>query len=74
MFLNRNSIEKINELKAILEADDMALAQTNSRYNGSYLECIRVYQRSSDKGHISRAIEYANTLTAINDLIKKYER
>ena len=46
MFLNRESIELINALKARFPG---RVAQTNSRFNGSYLKHIRVYESAEAK-------------------------
>lgn len=74
MFLNRESITKINELKSIVTGQSLAMAQTNSRLNGNYLKSIRIYNDTSDKGHPKRAIDSAMTLPEIEDLINKYSK
>jgi len=73
MFLNRQNINKIHELEELANSQGLVVAQTNSRFNGSYLKSLRIYRSASDKGHPNRAIYTVYGIHGINELIVKFQ-
>lgn len=69
MYLNRRTIAKINKLKEIVKKSNLFLAQNNSRYNGNFLNSLRIYNDEKNKGKKSLAIETLTTEKEIDRYI-----
>lgn len=55
MYLNRQNIELIKQVREKAQKFGLTVAQTNSRRNGHYLDAVRIYLRPEDKSHVDRA-------------------
>ena len=69
MYVNKSSIGLILRLRSAL---GNRVAQTNSRFNGNYINSVRVYADPSHRGKPKLSLDSAYTLDDLKTLADKY--
>lgn len=72
MFLNRSNREAIQALRKAAEAAGHTLAMTHSRFDGRYLDSLRIYRNGEDVGKPTLAIWVGYAREDIEERIAAY--